>query len=192
MEKSISMNMDNPSSFQHPHRIRRDNPGLKCILANLLTGLILLIMLPAVSFSQEVPRVRIFGRVIDASTQKPLHFANVFLSNTTKGSATDEDGIFDIVNVPLGTYELIVSVMGYELQTRTIDLTKPLEKEFNFSLKSKPIEAPEINVTAEIPKEWKKHLGIFERYFLGLSSNASKCKILNPEVLDFEYDDEKN
>ena len=69
------------------------------------------------SFAQPTPIVKIKGRVIDASTEAPLHFANVFLSNTSKGAATDEDGLYSIVNVPMGTYELVVSMMGYQLET---------------------------------------------------------------------------
>ena len=54
--------------------------------------------------SQSIPRAQITGSVIDGSTGEPLHFANVFLSSTTLGDATDEEGHFEIENVPFGHY----------------------------------------------------------------------------------------
>ena len=47
--------------------------------------------------------------VFDAETGYPLHFANVLLSGTTLGAATDSTGVFSIVNIPLGVHELVVS-----------------------------------------------------------------------------------
>lgn len=191
ISKTINKNINFNSIF-HGDRYAFSRAGAKVLFGFHLFCLIFLSIFPENSYSQEVPRVRIYGKVIDASTRKSLYFANVFLSNTTLGAATDEMGVFTIVNIPLGTHELTVSMMGYELQTRSIDLTKPVDREFNFRLKPKPIQAPELKVTADIPKEWKKNLKKFERYFLGLSPNASKCEILNSEILDFEFNEETN
>jgi hypothetical protein len=76
------------------------------------------------AFSQTIPKTSISGNVVDASTGKPLHFANVFLNNTTLGCATDENGGFSIERIPLGTYSLVASMMGYELEIRQIMLTE--------------------------------------------------------------------
>ena len=53
------------------------------------TVLILWLMYSAVTFNtltaQTIPRVRISGSVVDASTGEPLHDVNVFLANSTRG-----------------------------------------------------------------------------------------------------------
>ena len=147
------------------------------------------VTVPNPAYSQFPNRARIHGMVTDSTTGRPLHYANVFLSNTTKGAATDQDGIYSIENVPLGKYELVVSMIGYEREIIQIQVTQAIEIEYNFQLFPKPLEAPELVVTAKRPKKWKKNLQEFYRYLFGTSKNASKCKILNPEVLDFTIDE---
>ena len=140
------------------------------------------------SLAQVGSRIRIYGQVIDRSNKTPLHFVNVFLANTTIGAATDEQGRFSIVNVPLGNYELIASMVGYELYTRQLELTTPQDKEYLIRLESKPYEAPELEVSAPFPHEWRQNLKRFRREFLGNSKNAFHCKILNSEIIDFNLD----
>ncbi|MFH1942980.1 MAG: carboxypeptidase-like regulatory domain-containing protein [bacterium] len=131
-------------------------------------------------------RFKLTGRVTDASTGQPLYFANVFLSGTTLGCATDKDGHYTIENIPSGHYELVASMMGYQLQSMTIDLKEPIKRETHFQLAPVPIKAPQLSVSAPYPHEWKANLKKFEELFLGTSENAAQCKILNPEYLDFE------
>jgi len=139
--------------------------------------------------SQEKQKINISGTVIDESSKEPLANVNVFLSNTALGDVTDAKGIFTIERVPLGAYELVVSMIGYELQTIRIYLNQQRDKEYHFKLKVKYLKGKEISVNATFPKEWKNHLKKFENLFLGKSKNASKCKILNPEYINFEYDE---
>jgi hypothetical protein len=139
--------------------------------------------------SQEKQKINISGSVINESSKEPLANVNVFLSNTALGDVTDSKGIFMIERVPLGAYELVVSMIGYELQTIRIYLNQPRDKEYHFKLKVKYLQGEEISVNATFPKEWKNHLKKFEKHFLGTSKNASKCKIINSEYLNFEYDE---
>lgn len=166
---------------------RRHWTTLKCLI--IFTSIFTATL---VSMAQDVPRVRINGRVIDAASKKPIHFVNVFLSNTTIGAATNEQGNYAIVNIPLGSYELIVSAIGYEAKSLIINLNKTEDQTYNFQLRPITLKAPELEVTAAVPKEWRRNLDRFRVYFLGQTSNASKCKLLNPEVLDFEVDEETN
>ncbi|WP_375253532.1 TonB-dependent receptor, partial [Dokdonia donghaensis] len=60
----------------------------------------------------------ITGRVSDSNG--PLPFVNVYLANTTLGASSDNDGSFEILNVPDGTYTLIASFTGYESVKKNI------------------------------------------------------------------------
>lgn len=140
----------------------------------------------------QIPRVELTGTVVDASTRAPLHFSNVFLSNTMKGAATDETGYFSIVNVPLGTYELIASMIGYETEVIKIKLTESREYVYQIKLDPKVIEAPSLEVTGRYPRKWKKQLKRFRTLILGDTENAKYCKIINPELLSFEEDKVKD
>lgn len=145
------------------------------------------------SASSPEQRCTITGRVTDAKTGEPLYYANVFLHNTTLGAATDRQGRFIIENVPtnLGNYELVVRMVGYRLVTEKIKIQPEGENVFYFALEQEPIEAPVLTVTAEFLKEWKKNLKKFETLFLGTSSNARRSTLVNPEVLDFAFNEEK-
>jgi len=151
----------------------------------LFVGLVCITFIPLDTQSQIQPRVRISGTVTDASTGEPLHLANVFLSETTMGAATDEQGHFIISTIPWGTYELVTTMMGYESHVIKIRLTANDEKEYILKLKQEAISLPAVEISAPRPKEWRKHLEKFKDIFLGKSGNARKCKIINPEVLDF-------
>ena len=48
----------------------------------------------------------ISGFVREKNTGEPISYANVFLSNKSFGSATNQDGYFVVSNVPFGNYEL--------------------------------------------------------------------------------------
>ncbi len=58
----------------------------------------------------------ISGRVFDARTGVPLVGANVYLEGTQRGTSTDADGQYVISRVPIGTYTLVASMLGYKEQ----------------------------------------------------------------------------
>ncbi len=140
---------------------------------------------------QDRTRGVLAGTVKDASTGEFLYFANVFLANTLKGAATDKKGHFRIENVQPGKYDLVASMIGYELQSRPVVVAEASEAAFHFSLVPKVIQGEKLTVTAEYPRGWKRQLKVFLKYFLGKTRNALYCTLTNPEVLNFNDDQEK-
>ena len=57
---------------------------------------------------------QIIGKVIDSKTLEPLPFANIFINQTTLGTAADETGSFVLTDVPDGLNEVVVSFVGYQ------------------------------------------------------------------------------
>lgn len=138
--------------------------------------------------AQVASRMSVSGTVIDTQTGTPLHLVNVFLANTTIGDATDKEGRYLIENIPPGMYELVVTMIGYEAQKKKVELSNNRNVTLHFSLNPKILEGEEVVVTAEDAKEWQKNLRIFESVFFGVKEFAKECKLLNPEVLDFNYE----
>ncbi len=141
--------------------------------------------------AQETATVTVSGRIVDEKTSQPLRNVNVFLAHTMMGSATDDDGYFEIESVPLGTYELVVSHVGYVFQQRQLKLDHPRDRHFEIAITARVMLLDEVEVDAARPKQWYTNLEEFERYFLGQSPNASSCKIMNPEVLAFRRASDK-
>lgn len=69
-----------------------------------------------------VARGTLSGRVVEKATQEPLIGATVRIVGTAFGAATDTEGNFTIKNIPVATYRISVSAVGYESATKT-DIT---------------------------------------------------------------------
>lgn len=77
---------------------------------------------------------------------EPVPFANVFLENTTIGTATDEKGLFKIDNLGPGSYTFKVTAIGYRSYTRSIIIdNRPLT--LRIKLLSGEMEMNEVVIT---------------------------------------------
>ncbi len=63
------------------------------------------------------------GHVYDEESGEPIGFGNVILQGTTIGTNTDIDGFFTLTKVPVGSYTLEVSFIGYEPATVEVNVT---------------------------------------------------------------------
>ena len=54
------------------------------------------------------------GRILEQSTKEPLPAAGVQLVGTQMGASADENGEFVISNIPVGTYQVRASLVGFE------------------------------------------------------------------------------
>lgn len=95
---------------------------------------------------------KLVGNLTDADSGEPLIGANIFLTGTTLGAASNENGNYVILNIPPGTYEVRYSFIGYETvivedvriivdQTTTIDIR----------MRTGSLLLDEVVVTAESP-----------------------------------------
>lgn len=84
--------------------------------------IILTAILLALSICMGQEKGIIEGRIVSAETSEPLVGANVFIENSTLGSASNSDGRFAISRVPAGSITLVVSLMGYKLQEHEIEV----------------------------------------------------------------------
>lgn len=144
----------------------------------------------------------ITGTILDQTTQQPIEGVNVFISNSLLGDASNANGEFLIENVPLGTVLLVASVIGYQPYTEKVRITNDEEITLTIPLIPRIYEQDNVEVSAdriseerrtfrpERPEERNENLEAFKKFFLGVSPNADKCEIANPDILQFEINDE--
>lgn len=114
-----------------------------------LSGIVFLLLFLSISVYGQT-RSRIIGTVKDATTGEPIYGANVVLLGTYLGSATDAEGEFYIINVPVGTYDIKASAIGWATKTITkVVVSADRVTNVEFSLPQESIQSEEIVVTAE-------------------------------------------
>jgi len=94
------------------------------------------------------------GAVIDGETGEPVIGGNVYFENTTLGAATDLDGNFIIFNIPAGSYNLIVSVIGYsDTRIANVRIAEGKTEKLDVTLKSEILTTEVVVVEAEALKD---------------------------------------
>lgn len=96
---------------------------------------------------------KIAGKVIDNESTMPLPGVNVFIAGSIMGAATDIDGSYVILNVPVGLYQLKASMIGYATITiENVRVSIDLTTKVNFSLTQEVVNLSEsVTIVAERP-----------------------------------------
>jgi len=149
------------------------------MLKSLIT---IFLLLPALCFSQA----SLTGKVLSKADKKPIAGATVFLSNATIGTITNEDGTFTLNNVKSGQYALVVSCIGFETYYQMVTANNTAIVLPVIEMLVKSTELREVKIHAPDPNR-AQYLGMFTEAFLGNTPNAKACKILNPDVIDLEF-----
>lgn len=146
-----------------------------------LTALLLAALMP-LAFAQTATAT-LSGHVTDASTGKPMPFANVYLNGSTRGTLTDEKGYFSLIGIPLGTAEIVASFVGYQPDKKLLRLDNTEPKTANFRLKPNDQMLAAVTVRGN-SKKWQQHLKQFKQQLLG-EPFGGQCQIVNSDVLSF-------
>jgi hypothetical protein len=85
------------------------------------------------------------GKVYDANTREPLVGANVVLLETAYGASTDQNGSFEIRNVPIGTYRAQATYLSHNTQVKTdIVVASGKYVDLTFAMEDAAIEGAEV------------------------------------------------
>ena len=140
----------------------------------------LIFCLLTVSLTLEAQQV-VTGRVTDRYDDTPIPGATVFIAHTTIGTLTDIDGNFSITVPIQGNFIIVVSHIGFQSASRTIDTPQP-SHQINFALQGNILD--ELVVTPGLPHS-RRDENLFWRLFLGERPSNSGMQVLNPEVVRF-------
>ncbi len=100
---------------------------------------------------------KIAGVVKDKSNGEPLPGVNIVLKGTLMGAATDVNGQYFVVNIPVGTYTVEISMVGYRKEiVRNVRVSADLTTKIDASLAPQTMELGEkIEVVAQRPQVQK-------------------------------------
>ena len=93
-------------------------------------------------FSQnDEPKGSISGKVVDNDNQQPLIGVNIYVKESSTGTATDKNGNYNLQNLPVGNYTISFSYIGFQTTTKTDIIVKPSRnKPLNVTLHTTIIE----------------------------------------------------
>jgi len=110
----------------------------------------ILLLAMAVPGGAQSFKGKIMGKVVDAQTKEPLPGVNVLVEGTILGAATDEDGVYFILNVPAGTQSVIAQMIGYQtVIKRDVEMVVDRTTVVNFELQMTAEEMAPVEVVAE-------------------------------------------
>jgi TonB-dependent SusC/RagA subfamily outer membrane receptor len=148
------------------------------------TILFFTLLLPVTCYAQFT----ITGKVLNQADKKPVADASIFLSNASVGSKTNSDGTFTLTNAKPGKYDLVISVIGFNAAHYAIlvdgNMVLPV-----IEIAPKAIALKEVSITSKHDPNRERNYQWFKNEFLGTSELAKECKIINPEMLDLNYDE---
>lgn len=122
------------------------------------TLVLFLLATPILALAQNTGKLS--GVVTDASTGEPLPGANVIIVGTQLGTAADVDGSYFVLGVPVGTYDVQATFVGYQPVTvEDVEINADYTRELNFAL-APGAELDEIVVEYERPLIQKDALGV--------------------------------
>jgi len=95
----------------------------------------------------------ITGKITDVENGEPLIGANVLVKGTSMGAASDIDGNYTIMNVPVGAITIQATYIGYEEQIQDVTLTLGRTLVVNIGLVREAIQMQTYVVTASRRRE---------------------------------------
>ncbi|HSH50786.1 MAG TPA: TonB-dependent receptor, partial [Bacteroidales bacterium] len=119
---------------------------MKIIYQSILTIGIYLILLSS-TYAQRTD-ANIVGHVVDTDGEH-IPFATVILKNTTIGTATDETGHFQLINMPVGEYIVKASSIGFKEVEKEVNLKEGNTIELKFILQKDILGLEQVVVTAD-------------------------------------------
>ncbi|WGD33738.1 carboxypeptidase-like regulatory domain-containing protein [Olleya sp. YS] len=136
------------------------------------------------SFS-SIAQITISGTVNDSNG--PLEYVNVYINNSMVGTTSNAKGEFEIT-VKEGQHQLIISYLGYKKINYKLNTTT-YKNPLIFTLLEDRNILDEVIIEKTIyDKEWYYNLSVFKKEFIGFTKLSKDCKILNPKILQFDFD----
>ncbi|MFD2286522.1 carboxypeptidase-like regulatory domain-containing protein [Pedobacter petrophilus] len=111
--------------------------------------------------------------------------ASIYLSGYKIATVADNDGKFKLSNLKPGSYDLLVQIVGYLPYSKSVIIADQ-SVQVDLVLKENVAQLDEVTVRADPNRQ--KYINQFKEFFIGKTPNALQCKILNPQVLNVDFD----
>ncbi|HEX6054117.1 MAG TPA: TonB-dependent receptor [Gemmatimonadaceae bacterium] len=101
----------------------------------------------------------ITGTITDRATQQPIPDAQVVIVGSTRGARTNDQGQYRLVSVPSGSTRIRVLRLGYEAETRSLDIGAGQTVTADFALGQTVTRLDQVVVSATGESELRRESG---------------------------------
>ena len=137
--------------------------------------------LSTITFVLEAQQ-KITGHIFDATDESPVAGASIFVANTTIGTTSDENGRYTIIVAGEGSFEIVVSHVGYQPVFHKINAPKP-SHQIDVILEIKELQ--ELTIMPNDKSYSQKDVDLFWLKLLGVKPSKKGLEVLNPEKVFF-------
>ena len=181
-----------------PVSITVKNAGIDLVLSTVFEELPVtyivenkIVMIIAKNKNEVLPPQSLYAisGVVKDKNGETLPGAGILLSGYQAGTVADNEGKFVIRNLKEGNYNVLVQMIGYLPANQNVTIISK-SADIEIKLQENVKQLKEVVITLDPHRE--ERLKTFKESFIGTSPNSKKCEITNPEVIQFDYDDEKH
>ena len=112
----------------------------------------LVALLVAMPLAAQTPGVTLSGFVTDADNGESLPLASIVLTQVQLGAASNSSGYYAVKEVPAGTYEVVISYIGYKTWRDTLAFSDQ-DVRLDVALQVESVDLEEIVIEAERREE---------------------------------------
>lgn len=140
--------------------------------------ILFLILLSRENYSQNKNKGSISGKIIDRSNGEVVIGANVFLTGTNLGAASDIEGKYIINNIEPGIYEITISCISYaKTKIPNVQVIAGKNIEINVALEPEAIAVDEVVVTSKAENSYAAALLNLQKNSISISDGISAEQI---------------
>lgn len=121
------------------------------ILGRIFLLFVCILLIPNFSIAQKL---NVIGSVADSATGKPISDATVSVLRDNKplaSSFSNQQGMFSLQNIPAGSYQLYISLMGYQPYNTRLVITDANINLGKITLKNRSLNLQAIEIRQSIP-----------------------------------------
>ncbi|MFT0715736.1 TonB-dependent receptor [Flagellimonas lutimaris] len=107
----------------------------------------LLALVPLFTYSQNT----LTGNISDAETGEPLEQVSVYIPQLENGTVTGQDGNYSLKNLPEGNYKLVISYIGFETYSASLQINLGSNL-FDYQMVPSAIEMDEVVLSTPFHK----------------------------------------
>ena len=148
--------------------------------------LLLIFFLIGISRQTYAQQVQYLSGTIKDDSGNALPGAGIYISGYKIATVSNNDGDYRLPLSP-GNYDVLIKMIGFLPQNQNITIIDQAIK-LDIVLKESVISLNEVVVKPDPNRAY--YINFFKTNFIGITPNAEQCKVLNPSVLNINYDEE--